>query len=55
VLKNKEHLTKEGLERFVEIKASMNKGLSNDLKLAFPNITTIEKPITTDSKISDPN
>jgi len=37
-IKNKEHLTKQGLEYLVKIKSSMNYGLSNELKLAFPDI-----------------
>ena len=32
----KEHLTNEGLLKIVAIKASMNLGLSDDLKVAFP-------------------
>jgi hypothetical protein len=36
ILLNKEHLTLDGLQKFVEIKASINKGLSDSLKLAFP-------------------
>ena len=37
-IKNKEHLTKDGLWKIIAIKASMNQGLSEKLKLAFPNI-----------------
>ena len=33
--KNKEHLTIKGLHKIVAIKASMNKGLSDELKVAF--------------------
>ena len=36
ILLNKEHLTLDGLQKFVEIKASINKGLSDSLKLSFP-------------------
>ena len=31
-----EHLTLEGLRLIVALKASMNQGLSDELKLAFP-------------------
>ena len=55
IMLNKEHLTKEGLKRFVQIKASINKGLSKSLSLAFPNIIIIDKLLTTESKVSDPN
>jgi hypothetical protein len=36
IIKNKEHLTKQGLEKLILIKSSMNLGLSPELKLAFP-------------------
>lgn len=47
IIKNKEHLTKQGLDKLVSIKSSMNLGLSPELKLAFPNINT--------SLIKEPN
>jgi hypothetical protein len=33
---NKEHSTLEGIQKIVNIKASLKLGLSNDLKKAFP-------------------
>lgn len=36
-IKNKEHLTDVGIQEIVNIKASMNRGLSDELKEAFPN------------------
>lgn len=36
LIKNKEHLTVEGLQKIVNIRASMNKGLPETLKKAFP-------------------
>ena len=41
---NKEHLTKDGLIKIVAIKASMNRGLSDRLKLAFPDVVPVERP-----------
>ncbi len=35
---NKEHLTVEGLNKIVAIKASMNRSLSSGIEAAFPNI-----------------
>lgn len=35
---NKEHLTIAGLKKIVAIKASLNKGLSDELKLEFPDV-----------------
>jgi len=44
LIQNKEHLTKEGLNKLISIRASMNKGLTDELKLAFPGTTPINKP-----------
>ena len=41
---NKEHNTPEGLQKTVNIKASLNLGLSNDLKEAFPYTIAATKP-----------
>ena len=38
---NKEHNTLEGIQKIVNIKASLNLGLSEDLKEAFPNTNTV--------------
>lgn len=37
LLQNKKHNSTEGLEKIVNIKASINLGLSHNLKYAFPN------------------
>ena len=37
-IKNKEHLTDEGLNKLISLKASMNRGLTSELKAAFPLI-----------------
>lgn len=55
IMQEKEHLTQEGLEKIVAIKASLNKGLSDDLKTAFPNITPIPKPVLNLESIKHPN
>ena len=51
---NKEHITMEGLNKIVAIKASMNKSLSSKLKDAFPNILPVERPLVLDLPIPDP-
>jgi len=51
----KEHLTQEGLNKLVAIKASINLSLSDKLKTAFPNIIPIPLPKVTDRVIKDPN
>ena len=54
LIKCKEHLTREGIEKLVAIKASMNLGLSDELKAAFPEIVPIQRPLVGDQKITDP-
>lgn len=38
IIKSKEHLTEEGLVKLVNLKASLNLGLSDELKEFFPNV-----------------
>lgn len=45
IIKMKEHLTDEGLEKIVALKASMNLGLSQKLKVAFSYVVPINRPI----------
>lgn len=45
LVNNKTHLTIEGLNQIINIKASMNLGLSDKLKLEFPNFIPVERPI----------
>jgi hypothetical protein len=55
---NKDHLTKEGIEKIVYLRASMNMGLSESLKKAFSKYkdNLINKNIDKEEKgISDPN
>ena len=56
LMNKKEHLTHEGLLKILAIKASLNKGLSNDLKEVFgnDNIIPVERPKVEFSSI-DPN
>lgn len=51
----KKHLAMKGLKELVAIKASMNNGLSDELKDSFPNITPVSRPIVADQEIQDPN
>ena len=37
IIKKKEHLTSDGFKRILDLRASLNKGLSPELKEAFPN------------------
>lgn len=51
---NKQHLTLSGLQKIVALKASMNLGLSDLLKRAFPYVTPEVRPIVVDKAIPDP-
>jgi hypothetical protein len=55
LIKNKEHLTILGLNTIISIKASMNKGLREELKIYFPNITPVKRPIVDVAIIKNPN
>lgn len=57
IIINKEHLTQAGLSELVAIKASMNLGLSPELKSAFSDVINMNKYIVTEQaqKILDPN
>ena len=50
----KEHLTKEGLRKILSIRASMNNGLTDTLRTAFPGITPVQRPNVQNQKINDP-
>jgi hypothetical protein len=42
-ISNKEHLDKEGLNRIISLKASLNNGLSKKLSLNFPNVNKVNR------------
>jgi hypothetical protein len=44
MVKNGEHLNPEGLQKFVNIRASINLGLSYKLKEAFPETVPVKRP-----------
>ncbi len=56
LVNNKAHLTVEGLNKIVNIKASMNLGLSDMLKLDFAGYIPVERPVINyDNVILDPH
>lgn len=55
LIKNKEHLNKEGFIKVLCIKASMNLGLSDELKLSFPDIKPKFRSLPLNKSIVNPN
>ena len=41
----KEHFSPSGFQRILAIKASINKGLSDELNLVFPNVSPVPRPL----------
>jgi hypothetical protein len=55
VMNRQEHLTLAGLQQIINLKASLNNGLLDELKAAFPNTEPIPRPVVVDQEIKDPN
>ena len=57
LMNTREHLTMEGLAKIVNIKDSMNKGLSEQLKEQFLDVVPVKRPIVEISKshVSNPS
>jgi hypothetical protein len=55
LISSKAHLTNEGLQNIVNIKASLNLGISENLKSYFTQINPVERPIINNTSIQDPN
>jgi len=55
LVKCKDHLTIKGLHKIVSTRASMNKGWSDELKVAFSNVTPVARPLVSDQTIKNPN
>lgn len=55
LVQSKEHLTIQGLEKIIAIKASMNNGLSEEIKVNFPNILPVERSVILNTFERDPN
>lgn len=54
LMQSKEHLTEAGFRKIIEIKASMNWGLSDELNSKFPEIIPMLRPLVLDNKIPHP-
>jgi len=49
------HLTPEGVTDILRYQGAMNKGLSQILKISFPNVVLAERPLVDDLDFIDPN
>jgi hypothetical protein len=54
LMKNKEHLTLDGLNKILSYKASLNLGLSEKLKDKFSDIEAVKRPLIIDKDIPSP-
>lgn len=54
-MNNKDHLSIEGLNKIINIKASMNLGLSDFLRYEFNELTPLERPVINTENNPDPN
>jgi len=52
-MNRKADLPMEGLQQIVNIKASINKGLSPELRQAFPNVKPVQRPTVQFTRIPD--
>lgn len=54
LFKSKQHLTEKGLREIVALRASINRGLSETLKIYFPDVVPVQRPVI-DQVVKDPN
>lgn len=54
LIKNKTHLTEQGLINIINIKSSMNLGLSDKFKTEFKGYIPVERPVINTENIPDP-
>ena len=54
IMVSKEHLTEQGLRKVLSIKASLNNGLSEQLKIDFPDLLPVPRPLINQT-IKDPS
>ena len=55
LMQNKAHLTREGLQKIINIKSSMNLGISDELKFNFINTVPVKRPTIKPNNIPDFN
>lgn len=55
LMNQRKHVTPEGLQQIINIKAVLNSGLSDTLKVAFSNINPVTRPLVDFKGIPDPS
>jgi hypothetical protein len=55
LMQRREHLTIEGLNKILSIKAVLNNGLTDSLNVAFPDIIPVIRPQVKNQIIPDPH
>ena len=55
MMERKEHLTAEGLQAIINLRGSMNLGLSESLKEAFPLTNPVPRPLVENMEIIHPS
>jgi hypothetical protein len=55
LIKTKAHLYREGFHKILSIKAAINADLSDELRLSFPDIKAVNKPLVQNRGIINPN
>lgn len=55
LINNGEHLTTQGFTKIISLRASMNKGLNEELSKAFPNTIPVNRPLVENTLIPDPH
>jgi hypothetical protein len=48
-------MTQEGMQKIIDIKASLNTGNSDELKAIFPNTKPVTRPVVKYTGIPDPH
>jgi len=52
-MNNRDHLTSDGIQEILNIRSSLNLGLSEDLRVAYPNTVPVPRRLV-DEVIPDP-
>jgi hypothetical protein len=55
IFRSKEHLTVEGFNKVISIRAAMNLGLPEELKTTYPDVTPVLRPVVSEIDIKDPH